>query len=220
LTKTGSDPWRVALIAVLTVAMIVFWDSALLWPIKIVVVFFHELSHAIAAWATGGSVVRIGLGMDQSGVTETIGGWRFVILNAGYVGSLLWGVGLLMASRRGGWARPALALLAGLVAIVALAFVRPLISFGFVFALLVAAALGLGSRRMSESLASTALQALGTFSVLYAFLDVRDDVLSYSGADRSDATMLADLTGIPAFVWGLGWMVAGIVTLWLARRRL
>lgn len=218
MAKTGSDPWRLVLTVVLGVAMLVFWDSAVFWPVKIVVVFFHELSHAIAAWITGGEVVSIGLGMDQSGVTQTIGGWTFLILNAGYVGSLLWGVGLLAASRRGSWARPMLGLLAGLVAIVALAFVRPLISFGFLFALLVAGALGLGARRMSDATASTVLQALGTFSVLYALLDVRDDVLSSSGASVSDATMLAAATGVPAVVWGVGWMVAGVGTLWVCRR--
>lgn len=218
MAKAGSDPWRLALTVVLGVAMIAFWDSAVLWPVKIGVVFFHELSHAIAAWLTGGEVLSIGLGMDQSGVTQTIGGWTFLILNAGYVGSLLWGVGLLAASRRGGWARPVLGLLAGLVAIVALAFVRPLISFGFVFALLVAVALGIGARRMTEVMAATVLQALGTFSVLYALLDVRDDVLSSQGASLSDATMLAAATGIPAVVWGLGWMLAGVGTLWACRR--
>ena len=218
MAKQGADPWRIAITVLLGVAMLVFWDSAVLWPVKIVVVFFHELSHAIAAWLTGGEVVSIGLGMDQSGVTQTIGGWHFIILNAGYVGSLLWGVGLLAASRRGGWARPVLGLLAGLVAVVALGFVRPLTSFGFVFALLVAGALGVGSRRMPESMASTVLQALGTFSVLYALLDVRDDVLSASGAGMSDATMLAAATGVPAVLWGLGWMVAGVGTLWACRR--
>ena len=218
MAKQGADPWRIAITVLLGVAMLVFWDSAVLWPVKIVVVFFHELSHAIAAWLTGGEVVSIGLGMDQSGVTQTIGGWHFIILNAGYVGSLLWGVGLLAASRRGGWARPVLGLLAGLVAVVALGFVRPLVSFGFVFALLVAGALGVGSRRMPESMASTVLQALGTFSVLYALLDVRDDVLSASGAGMSDATMLAAATGVPAVLWGLGWMVAGVGTLWACRR--
>ena len=36
------------LVAILT---LVFWDSAVLYPLKILVVLFHELSHGLAAWA-------------------------------------------------------------------------------------------------------------------------------------------------------------------------
>ena len=217
MAKGGTKPWRVAGTVLLGTAMIVFWHSPVLWPLKIVVVLFHELSHAIAAWLTGGEVRTIGLGTDQSGVTRTVGGWRILILNAGYTGSLLWGVALRTASHRAGWAKPMLALVAGIIGLVTLGFVRPFVSFGFVFALLVAAALSTAARRLSKSTVAVGLEALGTFSVLYALLDIRDDVLSF-GAGTSDATALAAVTSIPAVVWGLAWIAAGAATLWLTRR--
>src|SRR5687767_6945732 len=31
-----------------------FWDTPVVYPLKIFVVLLHELSHALAAWATGG----------------------------------------------------------------------------------------------------------------------------------------------------------------------
>jgi phosphoglycerol transferase MdoB-like AlkP superfamily enzyme len=53
--------------------------------------FFHELSHGISALATGGSIHRIELNVNGSGVCTTSGGSQFLILFSGYAGSSLWG---------------------------------------------------------------------------------------------------------------------------------
>ena len=162
-------------LALLFVLFFLFWDSWLLWPWKMAVVLVHELGHAVATWATGGSVVGFGLGLDQSGHVVSQGGNRFLILNAGYLGSLLFGVLLLALLRRperfrGGRAQ-------------VLAWVG---------------------------------RAFGLFSVLYAFLDIRDDVIF--GRGLSDAALLAELTGVPALLWGLAWCGIGGWVVWKARR--
>lgn len=218
MARSAADPWRVAGTVLVGLLVVIFWGSPLLLPLKVTVVLFHELSHAIAAWVTGGQVLRIGLGTDQSGVTLTRGGSVFLIENAGYLGSMLWGVGLMVASRRPGWARPVLGSLGVLIGVIAIGFVRPLVSFGFLFTLIVAAAMIATVRRVSEATVATILQALGTFSVLYVLIDIRDDVLSVHGASVSDATMLADSTGIPAVVWGLLWLAASVATLFACRK--
>ena len=209
-------PWRIVGLAVLGLVFVVFWHNPLLLPAKLLVVMFHELSHAIACWATGGSVDAIGLAANQGGVTQFRGGWQFVIANAGYVGSLLWGIGLLRASRS---ARANLAVggLAVLLGIVAVLFVRPLISFGFVFTLAMAAVLGAVSRYGGKVAASPVLDALGVFSVLYALFDIRDDIL-LGGSGDSDAAALASMTMIPAVVWGVGWLAVGVGALYVTRK--
>jgi hypothetical protein len=59
------------------------------------------------------------------------------------------------------------------------------------------------------------LFVLGLTSALYAILDIKGDVLDRPEA-LSDARMLADLTGIPALVWGIAWIsIAIIYSLWL-----
>ena len=73
------------------------WDTALIYPLKIFVVFLHEVSHAMAAVATGGSVERILLDPHQGGAAYTVGGNGFLTLSAGYLGSLLWGVLFILA---------------------------------------------------------------------------------------------------------------------------
>lgn len=189
-----------------------------MWPVKIVVVIFHELGHAVAAWLTGGAVVEIGLSPQQGGHTLTQGGNRLLILNAGYLGSLVAGTLLLFGSRRPRVARGVAALLSVALLATALLFVRPLLDFGFAFTLLAAAAFAALARWAPVDLTRWAIRAIGTFSVLYALFDVRDDV--FRGSGGSDAHMLAELTLIPAPVWGAAWIVGGLALVWVLRRRI
>ena len=55
------------------------------------VIAFHEFSHAFAAICTGGRVKSISLDPREGGVTHMVGGKNFVTLPAGYLGSSLIG---------------------------------------------------------------------------------------------------------------------------------
>jgi len=81
----------------LTALVMALWTTPVILPLKILVVFFHELSHGLAALLTGGEIVSLSVNPEQGGVTLMRGGSRFAILSAGYVGSLLFGVALLLA---------------------------------------------------------------------------------------------------------------------------
>ena len=59
------------------------WDTVVIYPIKVFVVLLHEVSHALAAMATGGSVERILLNANQGGAAYTVGGNPFITLSAG-----------------------------------------------------------------------------------------------------------------------------------------
>ena len=62
--------------------------------------FFHEISHGIAALVTGGSIDSIRLHLRGSGLCTTIGGNSFIISLAGYLGAVIWGMGIyLMADK-------------------------------------------------------------------------------------------------------------------------
>ena len=76
------------------------WNTLFVYPLKIFVVFMHEVSHGLAAIATGGRILEIQINPQQGGHALTQGGSRFWTLTAGYLGSLLWGgVILLLAAR-------------------------------------------------------------------------------------------------------------------------
>jgi hypothetical protein len=195
-----------------------FWPSIWLYPLKIFVVFLHELSHAIAGVATGGTIERITLDPYEGGATYVRGGNAFLLLSAGYLGSLLWGLALLLVART----RPRIArhVIFGL-AIVFLAvtalFVRS--SFGFVFGLFFGLALLVAARKLPDGGIIVLLTTLGLTSALYALLDIRSDILSRPGA-ASDAYMLSQLTNIPTVAWGFFWAGLALLLCFLVGKRL
>lgn len=194
-----------------------FWDSTWMWPLKVLVVLFHELGHAVATWLTGGEVVEIGLAPNQGGHTLSRGGVRFIVLNAGYLGSLIAGAGLLGLSRRAKVARASLLALGIALFVVGLWFVRPIASFGLGFTLVMSALLAALSRIAPAEVCAAILRGLGVFSIMYAVFDIRDDVFRAPGSARTDATMLAELTGVPAPIWGILWITVGLLLLYALR---
>lgn len=72
-------------IAFATLAVLT-WNTLLSKPIRLIAVFVHEWSHAIACWLTCGEVRSIEVYENEGGVTTFKGGCRSVIIPAGYVG--------------------------------------------------------------------------------------------------------------------------------------
>ncbi len=194
-----------------------FWDAVWLWPLKILVVFFHELGHAIAALVTGGTVVGIELSPMQGGLTKTQGGIAFFVLSAGYLGSLAFGVLWLFLGRTEKLARYGAWVLAIFLLFATLWWVRPLVSFGFGYAVVASIAALALARFAPPVVKQWFLRIIGVFSVMYAVWDIRDDVLSRQIAS-SDASQLAELTFIPGPVWGILWIGIGLGVLYALRK--
>jgi hypothetical protein len=204
-------------IALFYAALWALWQTPVIFPLKIFVVLLHEISHALAALATGGTVERILLNTDQGGATYIRGGNAFLILSAGYLGSLLWGLLLIeLAGARTQRARWAVAVLGGFVLLVAALYVRN--TFGLVFTAICGITLVVAARRLPPRHVATVLLVLGLTSALYALLDIRSDILSRPHV-QSDAAMLADITGIPTLFWGVLWIVVALAACWIGLRR-
>ena len=200
------------------VALWLLWETPVVYPLKVFVVLLHEISHSLAALATGGAVHRIVLGMDEGGATYAAGGNAFLVLSAGYLGSLAWGLALLLAARaRAPRVRFAAGALGALLLVMAVLYVRNL--FGIVFTLVFGAALLVASRRLRPPALSRMLTVLGLTSALYAVLDIRSDVLARPYLE-SDARMLAELTGVPTMAWGVLWLGVALTACWMTLRRL
>src|SRR5690606_28337953 len=175
-------------IAAFYIVLWLLWLTPVIFPLKIFVVLLHEISHALAALATGGAVERIVLNMNQGGATYVLGGNAFVVLSAGYLGSLLWGLLLIeLAGARAKRARWALGVLGAFVLVIAGLYVRNL--FGFVFTATFGAALIVAARHLPPRGVANVLLALGLTSALYALLDIRSDILARPYV-QSDAAML------------------------------
>jgi hypothetical protein len=193
----------------IAVAVLLLWRTPLVWPLKILVVFFHELSHGLAAIATGGTIERIEVAAAQGGLCLTRGGSAFVTLSAGYLGSLLWGAAALLAAARSRRDRGLTAALGGVVVLATALWVRPLLSFGFGFHLAAGLVLIAAGAWLPEAVCDAILKVFGVASCLYVVPDIWSDTIARSGM-RSDARMLAELTGVPTVVWGAFWLVAAL----------
>lgn len=208
---------RLVLPLALSAVALLLWDTFVVYPFRLFVVFLHEVSHGIAAVLTGGSIVSIGLGFDEGGVCLTRGGWPFLILNAGYLGSLLWGALFLLLGGRRTRARSVIAVIGAFTLVVTLVYVRTL--FGFLYGLVAALVLLAVAARLPPTVSETLLAAIGATSVLYAVWDVATDVLLRHWG-QSDAAALARLTGVPAVAWGVAWMALSATVLVSVLRRL
>ncbi|GAA6015050.1 hypothetical protein JCM11491_001641 [Sporobolomyces phaffii] len=71
---------------------------SVLFPLKLCAVAYHEMCHAVMGALTGGKVKSVILDPNQGGATTTEGGWPFLSLPAGYIGSTTIGSALIFAS--------------------------------------------------------------------------------------------------------------------------
>lgn len=216
-----------ALTALLVLLAWLLWSTIWVAPLRILVVVFHELGHAAMAVLTGGEVEGIEVFANEGGVTRTRGGVAFLVMNGGYLGSLVAGVLLLASVKRPGRGRYVASALGVMLLLVTLLWFRPVLSFGFFYAGIAGAGLLLLGAWGAPWLVDGFVRFLGLFSALYALVDIQDDVFRHGlfggswyadGPIVTDAHLLAELTGIPSPVWGLGWIAAGLLTLWAARR--
>lgn len=193
------------------------WPTPVVYPLKVFVVLLHEISHALAAIATGGTVERITLDPAEGGLTLARGGSAFIMLSAGYLGSLLWGLLLLEAAAgKPRIVRATVAIVGVFILAMTVLYVRNI--FGVVFSVFAGAALLFASQRLRPRAIALLLTVLGATSALYALLDIRSDTIQRAHLP-SDAQMLGELTGIPGVVWGILWTAIGLVLVGLMARR-
>lgn len=198
------------------VALWLLWDTPVVAPLKLFVVFLHEISHGIVAVATGGRIDRIVIEANEGGACYCGGGNPFLTLSAGYLGSLLWGLIFLWLATFESRARWTMAFVGAATGAVTLLFMRS--AFGFAFGLGFAMALVLAARKLPAIWNARILSVLGLTSALYAILDIKSDIIDRPGME-SDARMLADMTGVPTVVWGVLWigLAGGVVALVIRR---
>lgn len=105
---------------------VVLWQidslSLLTSPLRLFVTMIHELGHGLAAILTGGSFLHFEVSRHGAGLAYTRGGSPFAILQAGYLGTALFGAGLLLlthATRRPG---PIAMALGGLIALLSVLY--------------------------------------------------------------------------------------------------
>lgn len=194
-------------IILILLAVTVLWNTPVVYPLKIFVVFMHEISHGLAAVATGGKIQEIVVVSQEGGHAITLGGSPFWTLSAGYLGSVGWGGLILILALRARLAKSLNVLIGVGMILMSIFYVRN--SFGLFFGIGFGVIIILIGIILNKSTNSWIVQIIGLTSCLYAILDIKSDILDRTHL-RSDARMLAEMTNIPTLVWGILWIVAAI----------
>lgn len=186
------------------------WDTRFVYPLRILVTFLHEGSHGLAAVLTGGSIDRITVAADGSGLCFTRGGWRSLVIPAGYLGSMAWGSLILVLALRTRLGKAvSLGFGFGLIA-VTVVYVRSW--FGFASGLALGAALASAGRWLPEEVDQALLALIGSASCLYALFDLRH--LASLGRGANDAASFsAEVLPLPPVVWAVLWAVLALACL-------
>ena len=198
------------------VVVLFLWVLPIPNPVKVLAVTFHELSHALMAVLTGGRVFGFAISPSGAGATFGTGGNFFLILIAGYIGSVIFGALLYRLSVR--W-RPITCVLALEVFILGSGLMGWLNSFTLVF--------GLGSMFIMLALLWTPegftvfiIRLIGSACCIYAPLEVVGELTRLDQAPRvmghaaqSDIAQLADLLDVHPILVGLVLFAAQAVIL-------
>ncbi|KIC43483.1 hypothetical protein RA27_06800 [Ruegeria sp. ANG-R] len=195
----------------------VFWNATFVLPLKILIVFLHELSHALAIVLTGGSVESFSVSPQQGGLVMGRGGNRFISLSAGYLGSLLVGLSLLIVALRTDADRAALGLFGGVMLVVTLLYIRD--PFAMAFCAGSGAVMLVMALYLSRNLCDLVLRVIGLTSMIYVPFDIFDDTIRRAGL-RSDAYMLAEEFGGTTMMWGGLWLLLSFAMIFFCLRNM
>lgn len=207
------DWWGFLLLCGIFLGLAFLWNTPWVSPLKLFVVFLHETSHGLAALVTGGRIEEIRVFAAEGGRTVTSGGNAFVVTSAGYLGSMLFGVTILIVATRTAHARW-LALAVGAGAFTVAVLFMP--AEGRIFA----AGCGLvlaATWPLPRPVAEFVMRVIAVTSCLYAILDIKSDVLDRNHHE-SDASRLAQMTGVPGVVWGALWIAISLVVTFYAAK--
>lgn len=204
------------LIGMLLIAFI-FWNTLLIYPIKLFVVMLHEMSHGLMAVLFGGKILQIQIDSQIGGYCEyqlQAGFWgQFMTVSAGYLGSLIGGILILLAAIKS-IKDKYITLIIGIILLLLSYFVLQsgelfgtAITLGFGLFMMVAFKYG------HPLFHDLFLKFIGITSCVYVIIDIKEDLLFPLTNQVSDAHQIAILTGIPSKIVGIFWMLIALLLL-------
>ncbi len=185
------------------------------YPFRLLLTIVHELSHGLAGILTGGRFQSFVIAPDGSGLAYTSGGWRFLIIPAGYLGVAIFAAVLIIAGRSHRWGRVTLGITGAAMLLLTLCYGRPgTLSLGAVLNSVLTMVMGVvfGALFLRVALKASAgtvvffLHLIAIKAGFTAFSDLFTVIgLAAAGDRHTDAHSMAELTHLPAVAWGLAW---------------
>ncbi|EIM23376.1 hypothetical protein WALSEDRAFT_62743 [Wallemia mellicola CBS 633.66] len=180
----------------------------LIYPFKLLTVGFHEFSHALAGKLTGAKIESIRLDPHEGGETRMRGGWSFISLPAGYLGSSLIGAIFIAVGFDSFASKIACFVIAAsfliciywarrdwLCYLLIIIFSALLVAFWFINH-------GIYLRYV--------ILFIGVMSCLYSIWDIIDDTLIRKVASSDAVQMSYAFKCIPSRGWGFIWLLQSV----------
>ncbi len=219
-----STAWIVALVslaglcvlALETVPAIASWN----YPLYLLFVVIHEMGHGVAALLTGGSFSHFIIFPGIGGLSYSGSGWMAVVLLAGSFSVAIFTTLLILLGRDPRLSRITVGVIGVGMAWLSIRYGVPtLFKSGFLDGLFtVAVSLLFGgvfifvAYRAPLPFITFFQHLLALKGMVVMFADtwgiVRITVPFFGGEIGGDVTMLAEITHIPVFIWGLIWTAA------------
>lgn len=212
LSKEQKKQIELGIILFVLLSAFLLWNTFLIYPIKLFVVLTHEMSHGIAAIVSGGKLDSILLTSSLGGESRTIGGSRFIIASAGYLGSLIFGALLFISGYKEKMRKVFSIILAILLILFAANYLEG--GFGRISAVLFALFFILFPIYLPEIANTYFYKILGIISMAYVAIDIKEDILT-NVYRPSDAQFIAEITSVSATVWGVLWLSISLITIYL-----
>ena len=214
--KLTNGKIQIIYLAVLITVVVVFWNTILVYPIKLFVVMLHEMSHGLMAVAFGGKIIAIQIDPQIGGYCQfemEPGFWgAFMTGSAGYLGSLFWGSLILVLAVKSEKDKY-ISLVIGIVLLGLSYFV---LKSGELFGTAMTAGLGvfmlIAYRFFGPLFHDLWLKFIGITSCAYVILDIKDDLIDRTNIG-SDADAIAELTGQSSLLIGIIWMLIAVLNL-------
>lgn len=211
---------------IIFIALMVLWNTIVIKPIKLFTVFLHELGHAFMALITGSNVTGLRIYFNESGyVTSLPKDWlsAFLIANGGYLGSVLFAICILLLKNT--------RFKKYIIGVIAITFLvvtfkySGIISFTMLYSVIFAAFALVVYMISNENLNDWVIEIIGIGSITYAIYDTfvdtilmqinyQFDLFRLGQMPKTDAVQLANLTHIPAIVWGVIWLSISIFAIY------
>ena len=193
---THKIDWQtLGILAAMFAVALYFWDYTFIYPIKVFVVLLHEIGHGVVAVFTGGHIKEINLSSNLGGECWSAGGWRFLVLPAGYLGSLFFGGLIMVTAARTKWDKWISMMIGIIIFGFTVVYVRSW--FGFGFGIVFSVLLFLAGLKLPEKVNDILLKFLGLTSCMYAVLDIKSDLIDRT-VPGSDAYAMSQEFFLPA----------------------
>lgn len=197
------------------------------WPLEELNTLIHEMGHAVACLLFGGSVNGMTIvpdGVGHGGLTYTKGGIPWITSQGGYLGTTIVGCALIALARIPRASKIALGVIGVAFGLASVTFMFNGVMGGadrfqalgsMVVGLCLAAALLSFAFKLSVKWANMLLLFLGVqmgMNAIDAIWYLVQVSMGLGNRGWSDATNMAQMTGVPAFVWALFW---GALSVWM-----